>query len=70
MKIVSYKMFGSTEEFEKWQIENDEIGILSIVPMVGVDMAYLYQLVDALSKTDPEKIDSAYVSTIIDKIFD
>jgi len=35
MKIVSYKMFGSTEEFEKWQIENDEIGILSIAPMVG-----------------------------------
>lgn len=35
MKVVSYKMFGSTEEFEKWQIENDEIGILSISPMVG-----------------------------------
>lgn len=36
----------------------------------GVDAAYLYQLTDALCKTDPEKIDSAYVSTIIDKIFD
>lgn len=35
MKVVSYKMFGSTEEFEKWQIVNDEIGILSIAPMVG-----------------------------------
>ena len=36
----------------------------------GVDAAYLYQLTDALSKTDVDKIDSAYVSTIIDKIFD
>jgi len=35
MKVVSYKMFGSTEEFEKWQIENDEIELLSITPMVG-----------------------------------
>lgn len=35
MKVVSYKMFGSSEEFEKWQIEYPEIELLSIAPMVG-----------------------------------
>lgn len=55
-----------------WQISELDLKNMDVVRemLVGVDMAYLYQLVDALSKTDPEKIDSAYVSTIIDKIFD
>lgn len=38
--------------------------------LTGVDMAYMYELIDALSKSDPEKINSAYVATIIDRIFE
>ena len=38
--------------------------------LTGVDQAYMWQLIAALSGVEPEKIDSAYVSTIIDKIFD
>lgn len=38
--------------------------------LTGVDQAYMRQLISALSGVEPEKIDSAYVSTIIDKIFD
>jgi hypothetical protein len=55
-----------------WQISEIDLKDHEVMRemLVGVDQAYLYQLVEALSKTDPEKIDSAYVSTIIDKIFD
>lgn len=55
-----------------WQISELDLKDMNVVreQLTGVDQAYLYQLVDALSKSDPEKIDSAYVSTIIDKIFD
>lgn len=38
--------------------------------LTGVDAAYLHQLIKALEGVDPEKINSAYVSTLIDKIFD
>ena len=38
--------------------------------LTGVDQAYMHQLISALKGVDAEKINSAYVSTIIDKIFD
>jgi hypothetical protein len=38
--------------------------------LTGVDQAYMYQLIQALKGADPEKINSAYVATIIDRIFD
>lgn len=55
-----------------WQISEIDLKDHDVIreQLTGCDAAYLFQLVDALSKTDPEKIDSAYVSTIIDKIFD
>lgn len=55
-----------------WQISEMNLNDHDVIKeqLTGCDAAYLHQLVDALSKTDPEKIDSAYVSTIIDKIFD
>ena len=37
--------------------------------LTGVDQAYMYQLINALKDTDPAKINSAYVATIIDRIF-
>ena len=38
--------------------------------LTGVDAAYMYQLITALQGVDSEKINSAYVATIIDRIFD
>lgn len=55
-----------------WQISEIDLKDYDVIreQLTGCDAAYLFQLVDALSKTDVDKIDSAYVSTIIDKIFD
>lgn len=55
-----------------WQISEIDLKDHDVIreQLTGCDASYLFQLVDALSKTDVEKIDSAYVSTIIDKIFD
>lgn len=55
-----------------WQISELDLKDHEVIreQICGCDAAYLHQLVDALSKTDVDKIDSAYVSTIIDKIFD
>lgn len=37
--------------------------------LTGVDAAYFHQLLSAIEDTDPEKMNSAYISVIIDKIF-
>jgi hypothetical protein len=34
-EIVAYKIFNSSEDFENWQIQNDEVKMLNIVPFVG-----------------------------------
>lgn len=55
-----------------WQISELNLKDYDVIreQLCGVDQQYLYQLVQALTGCDSEKIDSAYVSTIIDKIFD
>lgn len=55
-----------------WQISEINLNDPAILKeqLTGVDMAYMYQLIQALQSVDPEKINSAYVSTIIDKIFE
>lgn len=37
--------------------------------LTGVDAAYFMQLIDALKDVEPEKMNAAYISTIIDRIF-
>lgn len=37
--------------------------------LIGVDVAYFYQLLEALRKKDPENIDTTYVAELVDKIF-
>lgn len=37
--------------------------------LIGVDSAYFAQVIDAVKDLEPEKMNSAYLSTIIDKIF-
>lgn len=55
-----------------WQL--NEINLRDMVvlreQLTGVDQAYMYQLIEALQGVDPEKINSAYIGTIIDRIFD
>lgn len=55
-----------------WQISEIDMKDYAILreQLTGVDQAYMYQLVEALKDVDPEKINSAYVVTIIDRIFD
>lgn len=38
--------------------------------LTGVDMAYMYQLIELLKHVAPEKINSSYVAAIIDRVFD
>lgn len=55
-----------------WQISEIDLKDPQVFreQLVGVDQAYMWQLIQALKDVEPEKINSAYVSTIIDRIFD
>ena len=55
-----------------WQISDINLLNKDVLKeqLTGVDQAYMHQLINALKDTATEKIDSAYVSAIIDKIFD
>jgi hypothetical protein len=55
-----------------WQISEIDMKDYNILreQLTGVDQAYMYQLVSALKDVDPEKINSAYITTIIDKVFE
>ena len=55
-----------------WQISEINLKDFEVMreQLTGVDMAYLHQLITALEGTDPEKITSAYIATIIDRIFE
>ena len=55
-----------------WQISEIDLSDFGILreQLTGVDLAYMWQLIEALKNVNPEKINSAYVSAIIDKIFD
>lgn len=55
-----------------WQISEINLSdhVVLREQLTGVDAAYMYQLIEALKDVDPKKIDSAYVSQVIDNIFD
>ena len=55
-----------------WQISELDLRNFEVMreQLTGVDMAYMYQLIQALKDVDYEKINSVYVASIIDKIFD
>lgn len=55
-----------------WQVSELDLKDETILreQLTGVDMAYMWQLLEALKDADPEKINSSYVGAIIDKIFD
>ncbi|MDX1532747.1 MAG: hypothetical protein R3230_00915 [Nitrosopumilaceae archaeon] len=55
-----------------WQISELDLTDFNTIreQMCGVDMAYMYELVQALKSVDPEKINSSYIAAIIDRVFD
>lgn len=55
-----------------WQISEINMQDITVLreQLTGVDMAYMYQLIDALKSVEPEKVNSTYVAAIIDKIFE
>ena len=55
-----------------WQISELDLKDYKILreQLTGVDQAYMYQLINALQDVDPNKINSAYIATIIDRIFE
>jgi hypothetical protein len=55
-----------------WQISEINMKDMKVLreQLTGVDMAYMFQLLEALKDTDSEKVNSTYVGAIIDKIFD
>lgn len=55
-----------------WQISEIDLKNHDVVAeqMCGVDQAYMWQLVKALGEVDMNSVDSTYIATIIDRIFD
>lgn len=55
-----------------WQISELNLNQYEVMreQLTGVDMAYMYQLIAALQDVEADRINSAYVATIIDRIFD
>ncbi len=55
-----------------WQISEIDMKDMSILreQLTGVDMAYMFKLIEALKSTEPEKMNSDYIAAIIDKIFE
>lgn len=55
-----------------WQISEIDLKDHAVVSeqMCGVDQAYMWQLVKALGEVDMTAVNSTYIATIIDRIFD
>ena len=49
-------------DLKDWQVLREQL--------IGVDMAYMWQLTEALKDTDLNTIDSTYIAEIIDRIFE
>jgi len=55
-----------------WQISEIDLSDYDVMreQLTGVDMAYMWQLIEALKGVEPDKVNSSYIGAIIDKIFD
>lgn len=55
-----------------WQISEIDMSDYDILrdQLTGVDMAYMFQIVEALKDVERDKITSSYVAEIIDRIFE
>lgn len=54
-----------------WQISEIELSDIDVLreQLTGVDAAYFTSLIEAIKEAGPEKLNSSYVSHVIDKIF-
>ena len=54
-----------------WQISQLDLTDLKVLQeqLIGVDAAYFRQLIEVLEKKDHQKVDGAYLMSIIDKVF-
>ena len=54
-----------------WQISQLDLSNIHTLEeqLIGVDAAYFRQLIEVLQKKDPEKVDGAYLMSVIDKVF-
>lgn len=54
-----------------WQISELNLSNKEVFmeQLTGVDLAYMYELIEALTDVNPQKINSTYVGEIIDRIF-
>ncbi len=55
-----------------WQISELDLTDHNVLreQLIGVDMAYMFQLIEALKDIDTNKLNSSYIATVIDRIFD
>ena len=55
-----------------WQISEIDLRdpVVLREQLTGCDQSYMFQLIEALKSVEPEKINSAYIATIIDRIFE
>lgn len=55
-----------------WQISELNLKNFNTIreQLCGVDMAYMYELIQVLKDVDPEKINSSYIAAIIERVFD
>lgn len=55
-----------------WQISEIDLKDYAVLreQLTGVDMAYMWQLIEALKDVETDKINSSYVAELIDRIFD
>jgi len=55
-----------------WQISELDLTDRTMLreQLTGVDMAYMYELIQAMQGIDPKKINSTYIGGIIDRIFE
>jgi len=54
--------------FQISKLNLEDINVLED-QLVGVDTAYFAQLIEVLQKKDPQRVDGAYLMSIIDKVF-
>ena len=54
-------------------IQLNELDLLNIDilkdQLIGVDTAYFIQIIDLLKEKNPDKVNTAYLSEIIDRLF-
>ncbi len=72
-KFIARKWTISAGQMLKIMLQLNELDLFDLPTLqdqlVGVDSAYFAQLIEALTATDPAKLNASYIAEIIDRIF-